>query len=138
MKNLILFCATLYIVFTGVNAQEITIIGTVSDEKQEAFPGVKVVVQNTTNGVITDVNGKYSITTEKKDGLVLRFSYMGYVTQDVLVAGREELNITMEAESQVFDEIVVVGYGSSRNKELTGAAAKVKGENIEKLAFLLF
>ena len=133
MKNLILFCATLYIVFTGVNAQEITIIGTVSDEKQEAFPGVKVVVQNTTNGVITDVNGKYSITTEKKDGLVLRFSYMGYVTQDVFVAGREELNITMETESQVFDEIVVVGYGSSRNKELTGAAAKVKGENIEKL-----
>ena len=133
MKNLILFCATLYIVFAGVNAQEITIIGMVSDEKQEAFPGVKVVVQNTTNGVITDVNGKYSITIEKKDGLVLRYSYMGYVTQDVLVAGREELNITMETESQVFDEIVVVGYGSSRNKELTGAAAKVKGENIEKL-----
>ena len=131
MKNLILFCATLYIVFTGVNAQEITIIGTVSDEKQEAFPGVKVVVQNTTNGVITDVNGKYSITTEKKDGLVLRFSYMGYVTQDVLVAGREELNITMETESQVFDEIVVVGYGSSRNKELTGLPLKLKEKTLK-------
>ena len=108
MKNLILFCATLYIVFTGVNAQEITITGTVSDEKQEAFPGVKSFVQNTTNGIVTDVNGKYSITTEK-DGLVLRFSYMGYVTRDILVSGRER-DITMETESQVFDEIVVVGY----------------------------
>lgn len=133
MKNLLLFFAAVCFVFTGVNAQEITISGTVLDEKQETLPGVKVVVENTTIGAITDVNGKYSITTEKKDGLVLLFSYIGYATQDVLVAGRTELDITLEAESQVFDEIVVVGYGSSRNKELTGAAAKVKGENIEKL-----
>ena len=133
MKNLLLFFAAVCFVFTGVNAQEITISGTVLDEKQETLPGVKVVVENTTNGAVTDVNGKYSITTEKKDGLILRFSYIGYVTQKVLVAGRTELDITLEVESQVFDEIVVVGYGSSRNKELTGAAAKVKGENIEKL-----
>ena len=133
MKNLLLFFAAVCFVFTGVNAQEITISGTVLDEKQETLPGVKVVVENTTNGAVTDVNGKYSITTEKKDGLILRFSYIGYVTQKVLVVGRTELDITLEVESQVFDEIVVVGYGSSRNKELTGAAAKVKGENIEKL-----
>ncbi len=73
------------------------------------------------------------MTVEEKEGLVLSFSYLGYTTQDVLVAGRSEINVKMSTESQVFDEIVVVGYGSSRNKELTGAAAKVKGEDIEKL-----
>ena len=66
MKNLLLFFAAVCFVFTGVNAQEITISGTVLDEKQETLPGVKVVVENTTIGAITDVNGRYSITTEKK------------------------------------------------------------------------
>jgi len=133
MKHLIIFFLALCFVFTNVQAQEITISGTVSDEKQQPFPGVKVVVANTTVGVVTDIDGKYSITTQKKNGLILRFSYIGYRTKEVLIGDRIELNVAMEAESQVFDEIVVVGYGSTRNKELTGAAAKVKGENIEKL-----
>ena len=127
MKHLFLLLAAACFVLTNVRAQEITISGTVLDEKQETLPGVMVVVENTTNGSVTDVNGKYSITTEKKDDLILRFSYIGYVTQKVLVAGRTELDITLEIESQVFDEIVVVGYGGSRNQELTGAAARVKG-----------
>ena len=133
MKHLLLLLAAACYALTSVRAQEITISGTVSDETQATLPGVKVVVENTTLGAITDINGKYSITLENKEGLVLRFSYIGYATQEVLVAGRTELDITLKIESQVFDEIVVVGYGSSRNKELTGAAAKVKGENIEKL-----
>ena len=133
MKHLLLLLAVACFALKNVRAQEITISGTVSDETQATFPGVKVAVENTTLGAITDINGKYSITLENKEGLVLRFSYIGYATQEVLVAGRTELDITLKIESQVFDEIVVVGYGSSRNKELTGAAAKVKGENIEKL-----
>ena len=133
MKNLNLLFALSFMAFSTVFAQETTIKGTVTDEKKATFPGVKVLVKGTTNGAITDVDGKYSITVEEKDGLVLSFSYLGYTTQDVLVAGRSEVNIKMSTESQVFDEIVVVGYGSSRNKELTGAAAKVKGEDIEKL-----
>ena len=133
MKHLLIFFLAVCFVFTNAQAQEITISGTVSDEKQQTFPGVKVVVANTTVGVVTDIDGKYSITTQKKDGLILRFSYIGYRTKEVLIGDRIELNVAMEAESQVFDEIVVVGYGSTRNKELTGAAAKVKGENIEKL-----
>ena len=133
MKHLLIFFLAVCFVFTNAQAQEITISGTVSDEKQQTFPGVKVVVANTTVGVVTDIDGKYNITTQKKDGLILRFSYIGYRTKEVLIGDRIELNVAMEAESQVFDEVVVVGYGSTRNKELTGAAAKVKGENIEKL-----
>ena len=133
MKHLLIFFLAVCFVFTNAQAQEITISGTVSDEKQQTFPGVKVVVANTTVGVVTDIDGKYSITTQKKDGLILRFSYIGYRTKEVLIGDRIELNVAMETESQVFDEVVVVGYGSTRNKELTGAAAKVKGENIEKL-----
>ena len=133
MKHLLIFFVAACFVFTNASAQEITVSGTVSDEKQQTFPGVKVVFANTTDGVVTDGNGKYSITTQKKDGLVLRFSYIGYQTKEFLVADQIELNVAMETESQIFDEVVVVGYGSTRNKELTGAAAKVKGENIEKL-----
>ena len=133
MKNLNLLFVLTFMAFSNVFAQGVAVKGTVTDEKKATFPGVKVVVKGTANGVITDIDGKYTISIEDAEGLVLSFSYMGYTTQDVLVAGRPEINVKMNSESQVFDEIVVVGYGSSRNKELTGAAAKVKGEDIEKL-----
>ena len=133
MKTLFLLIIILCSPIAALKSQELVVSGSVTNENQQTFPGVKVVVKGTNQGVITDVDGKYSITTQSAEQLTLRFSYLGYDTQDVLVAGRSEINIKMTSESQRFDEVVVVGYGSSRNKELTGATAKVRGEDIEKL-----
>ena len=133
MKNIFLLISLLCSPLTELIAQEVVVTGVVTDEKKQTFPGVKVVIKGTNQGAVTDVDGVYSIKTQSSSLLTLSFSYMGYDTQDVLVAGRSEIDIQMASSSQIFDEVVVVGYGSSRNKELTGATAKVKGEDIEKL-----
>ena len=133
MKTFFLLITILCAPIAAIKSQELVVSGTVTNENLQTFPGVKVVVKGTNQGVITGIDGKYSITTQSTEQLTLRFSYLGYDTQDVLVAGRSEIDIEMTSVSQRFDEVVVVGYGSSRNKELTGATAKVKGEDIEKL-----
>ena len=120
--------------FTSISlAQSTTITGLVKDENSETLPGVNVLVKGTDAGTITDINGKYSILVEKNDSLVLVFSYVGYQKKEVLIGLRSEINVQLNPTAEALDEYVVVGYGTTSVKELTGATAKVKGENIEKL-----
>ncbi len=77
--------------------------------------------------------GKYSIQTENNETLQLNFSFIGYETQTILVAGRTKIDVTINELTKSLDEYVVVGYGKTTVKELTGATAKIKGENVEKL-----
>ena len=105
----------------------------VKDEFNETLPGVNVLIKGASAGSTTNVDGEYSISSELNDSSVLVFSYVGYELQEVLIAGRSILNIQLEPSSESLDEYVVVGYGKTSVKELTGATAKVKGENIEKL-----
>ena len=120
--------------FTSISlAQSTTITGLVKDENSETLPGVNVLVKGADAGAITDINGKYSIVVEKNDSLVLVFSYVGYQKKEVLIGLRSEVNVQLNPTAEALDEYVVVGYGTTSVKELTGATAKVKGENIEKL-----
>ena len=113
-------------------AQSLLVSGIVLDENKETLPGVTVKIVGEDGGVTSDLNGEYSITVNGKTAS-LEFSYIGYTTQAVLVAGRSSINIEMVVSSESLDEVVVVGYGTSRVKELTGATVQVKGENIERL-----
>ena len=113
-------------------SQTITVSGIVTDDKQAPFPGVKVVEKGTNNGVLTDFDGKYSITVQNNEELTLTYFFIGFDKQEIIVSNRTTIDVEMSTD-QVLDEVVIVGYGSSRSKELTGASAKVKGENIEKL-----
>ena len=83
--------------------------------------------------MLTDFDGNYSITTNNSEELTLSYFFIGFDKQEIVVAGRTKIDVKMSTDSQILEEVVIVGYGSSRSKELTGAAAKVKGENIEKL-----
>ena len=114
-------------------SQQITITGNVTDDKDAPLPNVKVVEKGTNNGVLTDFDGNYSITTNNSEELTLSYFFIGFDKQEIVVAGRTKIDVKMSTDSQILEEVVIVGYGSSRSKELTGAAAKVKGENIEKL-----
>ncbi len=114
-------------------AQTITVNGKVTDENEEPFPGVTVMVKGTSTGASTDEEGKYTITTKKDSNLVLQFTFFGFQDKEVMVAGRTSIDIMLEPISSALDELVVVGYGSTKYKELTGATARVKGEDIEKL-----
>lgn len=111
-------------------AQDRTITGTVTDNKQEPLIGVNVVVKgNTSVGAITDLNGKYSLSVpEGKATLV--FSYIGYVTQEVSVGSRNTVDVVLVDDAQALDEVVVVGYGVVKKRDLVGSIASVKSQDI--------
>ncbi len=109
--------------------QGITVTGTVTDNNGP-LPGVNVTVKGTSTGVVSDFNGKYSITVPNKD-VVLSFSFIGFVTQEITVGDQTNINVTLSESTQEIEEVVVVGYGSQKKINLTGAVATVKGETLE-------
>lgn len=109
-------------------AQEKTISGTVTEESG-ALPGVSVLVKGTLSGQETDFDGKYSI--KAKAGDVLVFRYLGYKTVERTVGSANTINVKLEQESNVLDEIVVVGYGTTTKKSYAGTASVVKQEQLE-------
>ncbi len=115
-----------------VQAQSQTVTGTTSDSNGP-LPGVNVVVKGTTNGTTSDFDGNFTINNVP-DGATLVFSYLGYKTQEAQVSGGT-VSITMEEDAEYLDEVVVVGYGSQKKSDLTGAIATVSSKSIENLTF---
>lgn len=100
-----------------------TISGLVKDQTGDPVPGANVFVKGTTNGTITDIDGKYSLTAPSDATLV--FSFIGYTSQEVAVGGRTTINVTLEDEAMELGEIVAVGYGTMKKSDLTGSVASV-------------
>ena len=111
-------------------ANKKTISGTVTDENGESIIGANVVEKGTTNGVITDMDGKFTLSVN--NNTVLQVSFIGYTTQEIPVRNQINFLITLIEDSQRLDEIVVVGYGTMRKSDLTGATASVKNEVLEQ------
>ena len=101
-----------------------TVKGTVLDENGEPLIGVSIVVKGTSTGTITDFDGKFSINLPggSKELVV---SYIGYKEQAIIVSGNAPLNIKMVPDTQALDEVVVIGYGTVKKRDLTGAVASV-------------
>lgn len=118
----------LLLMTTSLFAQEKTVTGTVTDSTNEPLIGASVVIQGTSNGTITDIDGKYSITASPDN--VLEFSYVGMVKQDVKVGSQHVINIQLKEDSQMLAEIVVIGYGSAKKRDLTGSITNIKGAEI--------
>ncbi len=115
-----------------VMQQAKTVTGIVKDASGLEVIGANVLVKGTTNGVITDLDGKFSLDVPV--GSVIEISYIGYMTQEITITEQTtELNITLKEDSQSLEEVVVVGYGVQKKKLVTGATLQVKGENIQKL-----
>lgn len=107
--------------------------GTVSDTTGQPLIGAAVVEKGTSNGKITDENGKFSLTVADLKSAVLKTTYSGYKTKEIAVKGKTTVNIRLSENSLGLNEVMVVGYGTSTKKEFTGASAKVVGEDLEKL-----
>lgn len=103
----------------------------ISSTDNQPLVGVSVLVKGTTNGTITDLDGKYSINV--KSGYTITFSYIGYVSQSLAVAGKSVINVTLNEDQQTLDEVVVVGYGVQKKKLNTGANIQVKGDELAKM-----
>ncbi|NDV68529.1 TonB-dependent receptor [Dysgonomonas sp. 25] len=118
----------LSLIFTiNLSAQnQKTITGTVSDENGEAIIGASVGVKGTTNATMTEIDGSFSLNVP--DNAIVTVSYIGFLSQDISVAGKSDFQIVLKENAQVLDEVVVVGYGVMRKKDLTGAVASVSGD----------
>ena len=122
----ILMCA---ITFTGY-AQTKTVTGTVLDKQNEPLIGVTVKVQGTTNGTVTNFNGVYSLSNVSADAN-LEFSYVGMKLQVQKVSGQSVVNVTMDEDTEMLEEVVVVGYGTQKKVNVTGAVSTVSSKDLE-------
>ncbi len=114
-----------------VAQQKKTITGVVTDDLGEPIIGANVIEKGTTNGIITDINGKF--TLDIAPGAVIQFSYIGYNTQEVKVGNQSTLAIQLVEDTQALSEVVVVGYGIQRKVTTTGAVTKLEGDEINKM-----
>ncbi len=125
--------ALFMVISTALSYSQTTIQGKVQNQKGEALIAATVAVKGTSQGSITDAEGKFELQLTDPANTVLRVSYIGYISKDVSVSNQTSLIITLENDDESITEVIVVGYGTSTKKELTGAASKVKGDDIQKL-----
>lgn len=115
------------VISLGVSAQNVTVKGTVKDKTGETVIGASVVEKgNTSNGTITDIDGNFSLTVPSNATLVI--SFVGMKTHEEAVKGKTNINVTMDDDSQALEEVVVIGYGSVKRKDLTGSVATVNSD----------
>ena len=109
--------------------EKMTLTGKVFDDMNLPLPGANIVEQGTTNGVTTDYDGNFTITLSQANATII-VSYLGYTTQHVAVNGRSDISITLEVDAAGLDEVVVVGYGSVKKSDLTGAVSSVSADDL--------
>jgi TonB-linked SusC/RagA family outer membrane protein len=114
-------------------AQNISVNGQVTDQSGEPLTGVAVLVKGTTTGTITDIDGAYVLNVPNSSS-ILQFSYIGYITKEETAGNRRKIDVILEEDIQTISEVIVVGYGTRKAGEVTGAVSTIKAGEIQKLA----
>ena len=143
-KPFLFLCFSAMIIFTGImqtyasadyppdDLQQMTVTGKVTDSQTgETMPGVNILVVGTSIGSITDAAGMYSVTVTDRNA-TLRFSFIGYVAQEVALNGRSTVDVNLVSEVTGLDEVIVVGYGTQKKSDITGTVASIGKERLEK------
>ena len=128
----LLFAVLLFLFCTNANAQQRVVTGKVIDSNNEELVGVTIQVKGTTLGVVSGMDGGYSIQVPSENSTLI-FSYIGYTTLEIETDGRSLINITMEGDITVLDEVVVTGYGVQKKVSVTGAVSSVKTEELKSI-----
>ncbi|MGV8093636.1 MAG: SusC/RagA family TonB-linked outer membrane protein [Mangrovibacterium sp.] len=118
---------------SSVSQQPKTISGRVTDPSGAGLPGVTVMVKGTTNGIITDTNGNYSLRDVPSDATLV-FSFVGMKQQEIPVSDKAIINVNMVEETIGIEEVVAIGYGTMKKSDLTGSVASVKGDILNSIA----
>ena len=117
----------------GFSQQQVrAVMGKVTDSSEQPLPGVSVVIKGTTKGIITDFEGKY-LLKNIPDEAILVFSFVGMKTQEISVGRKTTMNVMMEDETVGIEEVVAIGYGTVRRKDLTGSVASVSGSALKDI-----
>ncbi|MEO9476572.1 MAG: TonB-dependent receptor [Cyclobacteriaceae bacterium] len=122
--------ALLTINFSTVQGQQVAVTGTVNGEG-ETLPGVTVQIKGTSSGTVTDLDGNFQLNAGPNDVLIV--SFLGFLTQEVTVGNKTNFIITLESDIKSLEEVVVIGYGTQKKKEVTGAVVNLSGEDIAKI-----
>lgn len=113
-----------------VSAQNITVKGTVKDNIGEPVIGASVVQKSTSNGIVTGIDGNFTLSIPSNSTIVV--SFIGYKTQEILITGKKQINVIMTEDTEILDEVVVVGYGQMKRSDLTGSVVSVNDVAIKK------
>lgn len=132
-KKLLFFLVTLFI-FTSVSAQNVTVNGTVNDVNGESIIGASVLEKGTTNGTITNIDGNFTLNVANNATLII--SYVGYTTQEIAVNGRTTINVTLSEDAELLEEVVVIGYGSVKRKDVTTSISTVSTKDLDQRPIL--
>lgn len=116
----------------GISQQQTSVTGTVLDETGEPIIGANIIIKGTTRGVITDLDGVFTISAALND--VLLVSYIGYLSQEISLNGRTSLTIRLKEDTQSLEEVVVIGYGVQKKSVVSAAISSVKSEDLGKVA----
>nr|WP_228443814.1 TonB-dependent receptor [Microscilla sp. PRE1] len=126
--------ALLLLFLANLSFAQVRVTGTVTDaDDGSGLPGVSVVVNGTAQGTVTDIEGNYTLSVQSEDATLV-FSFVGYLTQNVQLNGRSSVDVSLKLDIQQLDEVVVVGYGVQKKKEVTGAVGSIKSEELLKNA----
>lgn len=126
-----LLIAFIFLSSMNIFGQNLKVTGVVSDNKSEPLPGVTVAVKGTTGGTITDFEGKY-VLSNVPGNATLVFSFVGMKSQEVSVSARTIINVTLLEDAIAIDEVVAVGYGTVKKRDVIGSVASVKGEELKQ------
>lgn len=123
-------------ILKNIAAQQLSVSGTVRDASSgDAMPGVNILIKGTLNGTLSDGSGKYNLPISDLSNGVLVFSFIGFKTIEVPIEGKATVNVRLEADITGLDEVVVIGYGTQKKSQVTGAISSVKSEDIVNRAF---
>src|SRR5699024_4540477 len=112
-----------------VQASRHRVTGRVTDANNEPLIGVSIVIQGNSGGTITDIDGRYTLEEVDADATLV-FSYIGYVPQKIVVGNQQILNVQMKEDNQTLEEVVVIGYGVQKKRDMTGSIASIKSKDI--------
>ncbi|MGI4870940.1 MAG: SusC/RagA family TonB-linked outer membrane protein [Janthinobacterium lividum] len=133
-KHFLLLLLMLFGSISLALAQAGQLTGTIKDDKGEALPGVTVLLKGTTTGTTTDVNGTYTLPIpEGTKNATLRFSFIGYVSQEVAVGKRTDISVSLINDTQALDDVVVIGFQSIDRKDVTGSVSSVSAQQIKDI-----
>lgn len=130
MKKLKFLMLALLVSYSSISWAQSEITGVVVDDQNVPLPGANVVVKGSSRGVVTDFDGHFKI--EASIGDILEISYIGMTTQQVVVENNSSLTVVLQTDATVLDDVVVVGYGTQKIKDVTGAVKRVTSEEFNK------
>ena len=113
--------------------QQISVRGTVTDNYGDPLPGVNIIIKGTTTGTVSDIDGNYSLEVNDAQNTILVFKFIGFSDQEIQVNGQSVIDVTMEESSIGLDEVVAIGYGTVKKRDITGSVASVSGESLQAI-----